>query len=65
MAFPRIVVRDREVILLSGFDEKSEDRSRASRSVDVHAEGELVQSTKLHPDAVAFGFVEGRWIASA
>ena len=65
MAFPRIVVREREVILLSGFDEKSADRSRASRAVTVHAEGELLRSAILHRDAVAFGYVEGRWMASA
>lgn len=65
MALPKIVVRDRVIILLSGFDEKAADRSKSTRPVVVHAEAELLKSAKLDRDAVAFGYVGGKWISAA
>jgi len=67
MACPRIEVRGKRVILLSGFHDKV-DAARASvviKDGDVKAVDLLQQSAKRHPDAVAFGYVAGRWVPAA
>lgn len=67
MACPSIEVRGKRVILLSGFRD-SVDAARASvviKDADVKSAEELQQSAKRHPDAVAFGFVAGRWVPAA
>lgn len=67
MACPRIEVRGKRVILLSGFRD-SVDAASASvviKEVDVKSADELRQSAKRHPDAVAFGYVAGRWVPAA
>lgn len=67
MACPNIEVRGKRVILLSGFH----DAVKAARhqvtlvEADVKEVDELRQSARLHPDAVAFGFVAGRWVPAA
>jgi len=35
------------------------------KDADVKAAEELRQSARLHPDAVAFGYVAGRWVPAA
>jgi hypothetical protein len=67
MACPKIEVRGKRVILLSGFRD-SVDAARASvliKDVDIKAAEELQQSARRHPDAVAFGYVAGRWVPAA
>lgn len=68
MACPKIEVRGKRVILLSGFHD-SVDAASASvvmiKEVDVKAAEKLQQSAKRHPDAVAFGYVAGRWVPAA
>jgi len=67
MACPKIEVRGKRVILLSGFHD-SIDAARTAvviKDGDVKAAEELQQSAKLHPDAVAFGYVAGRWVPAA
>jgi hypothetical protein len=67
MACPKIEVRGKRVILLSGYHASV----TATRSVveikdaDVKAAEQLRQSARLHPDAVAFGYVAGRWVPAA
>jgi hypothetical protein len=67
MACPTIEVRGKRVILLSGYN----GAITAARAVevikdaDVDAAEELHQSANRHPDAVAFGFVAGRWVPAA
>ncbi len=67
MACPKIEVRGKRVILLSGFY----DVVKAARPQAVLAEADvkqvdgLHQSARLHPDAVAFGYVAGRWVPAA
>ena len=67
MACPKIEVRGKRVILLSGFH----DTVGAARptgmieDADVKSADQLRQSARLHPDAVAFGFVAGRWVPAA
>lgn len=64
MALPKIVMRGRKIILLSGFKDASEETS-PRRSLVVDAEDKLRQAAKKDPDAVAFGYIAGQWIASA
>lgn len=67
MSCPSIEVRGRRVLLLSGFH----DTVKAARAksvldeTDVKEAGALHQLARLHPDAVAFGFVAGRWVPAA
>lgn len=66
MALPKIVLRGRKIILLSGFKDYEKDESgKKRRGVIVDAEDKLKQAAKRNPDAVAFGYVAGEWIASA
>jgi hypothetical protein len=67
MACPSIEVRGKRVILLSGFGD-SVDAGRASvviKNGDVKSAEQLQQSAKRNPDAVAFGYVAGRWVPAA
>jgi hypothetical protein len=63
MALPKIALRGREIILLSGFSDGAEDES-PNRKLVVDEE-KLEQAAKLDPDAVAFGYIAGEWIAAA
>jgi hypothetical protein len=63
MALPKIVVRGKKVILLSGY--KDEDESAKRHGVVVDAKAKLVRAAKRNPDAVAFGYIAGEWVASA
>ena len=70
MALPKIVVRGKQVILLSGYSK--DDLKRAGeapqfsdRHMKVDAEDQLVLAAQKNPDAVAFGYVAGVWVASA
>jgi hypothetical protein len=65
MALPKIVLRGRKVILLSGFKDAPEDRNPTHRGLVVDAEDKLKLAAKRNPDAVAFGYVAGEWVASA
>lgn len=67
MACPKIEVRGKRVILLSGFRD-GVDAARPSvviKDGDVKSADQLQQSARLHPDAVAFGYVAGRWVPAA
>ena len=58
MACPSLLIDDRKVILLSGFE------SEAGKLTAVTAERELVNA-KQHREAVAFGYVAGKWRPAA
>jgi hypothetical protein len=62
MALPKILLRGRTIILLSGF---RDDASNFVGAVVVDDEDKLQQAAKRNPDAVAFGYVAGEWIAAA
>ena len=64
MALPKIVLRGRKVILLSGFKDVPEN-TKAKHRLVVDAEDKLKLAAKRNPDAVAFGYVAGEWVASA
>ena len=70
MALPKIVVRGKQVILLSGYDKDDLKRSQeahqlSDREMKVDAEDQLLLAAQNNPDAVAFGYVAGVWVASA
>jgi hypothetical protein len=65
IALPRIVVRGKEIILLSGFKDEAKEASKTVCAVVVDEEDKLQQAAKRNPDAVAFGYVAGEWIAAA
>ena len=59
MSFPLIQIDERKIVLLSGF------RSELGNCVIVTAKSKLEAAAKRHGDAVAFGFVAGRWMPAA
>ena len=65
MALPRIVVRGKKVILLSGFKDDRKGTGESREGVTVDARDKLLLAAKRNPDAVAFGYVAGHWVASA
>jgi len=65
MALPKIVVRGKKVILLSGFKEDDKGTGEKREGVVVDAKDKLLLAAKRNPDAVAFGYIAGEWIASA
>lgn len=65
MALPKIVLRGRKVILLSGFKDEDMSTGVTRRGVIIDAKDKLLIAAKRNPDAVAFGYVAGVWVASA
>lgn len=65
MALPSIVVRGKKVILLSGFKNDDKGTGESRQGVVVDAKDKLVLAAKRNPDAVAFGYIAGEWVASA
>jgi len=65
MALPKIVLRGRKIILLSGFKDEAWDKCTKHRKLVVDAEDKLRLAAKANPDACAFGYVAGEWVASA
>ena len=65
MSLPRIYLREREVILLSGFKRDMKARPADTAPFDVSARDELQQLAVRYPDAVAFGYVAGKWRPAA
>jgi hypothetical protein len=64
MALPKFVLRGRKVILLSGFKNGPKEKNKPEALI-VDAEDKLRLAAKRNPDAVAFGYVAGEWIAAA
>ena len=62
--FPRVEAGGRVVILLSGIDRASKGYV-ATYPLKVHALESLNKSAEKHADAVAFGYVAGRWLPAA
>lgn len=67
MACPTIKVLGKSVILLSGFRDVLKDTKsvRVIKSDDIKSAEALSTSAKRNPDAVAFGYVAGRWVPAA
>jgi hypothetical protein len=59
MSYPTINIDEKQIILLSGF------RTAADKRLVVTAPRQLEAAAKRHRDAVAFGYVAGRWMPAA
>jgi len=56
-----VALEDKKVILLSGF----EKTRSATKPFSIKAKKELEEAVKRHRDAVAFGYVSGKWVPAA
>lgn len=68
MALPTVSIDNRDIILLSGFETVVSGSSGAAKKpfVVILDERELERSVKNdNSDAVAYGYVAGRWVAVA
>jgi hypothetical protein len=65
MALPKVVLHGRKIILLSGFKDETKDASKSVCAVVVNAQNKLREAAKRDPNAVAFGYAAGKWIAAA
>jgi hypothetical protein len=54
-----LTIGEKKLILLSGFER------RAGKRVVITAMENLEEASKKHRDAVAFGYVSGRWMPAA
>ena len=61
MSYPTINIDQKKVILLSGFERKG----GANGYLVIKARNQLGQAAKKHGDAVAFGYVAGKWMPAA
>jgi len=61
MSYPTINIDQKTVILLSGFERKR----GAKKLLVVEARDKLERAAKRHGDAVAFGYVAGKWVPAA
>ena len=69
MASPTVILSNRTLFILKGFCErrrllKFADRGQVSWD-QLPASDQLKQAAQDNPDAVAFGFMRGRWHAAA
>jgi hypothetical protein len=68
MALPTVSIDNRDIILLSGFKTVDTETNGASKKpfVVILDASELERSVKNdNTDAVAYGYVAGRWVAVA
>jgi hypothetical protein len=66
MACPKVLLRGRTIILLSGFRNRPSARGKlASKLLKIDALKQLRQSASRNPDAIAFGYVAGKWLPAA
>lgn len=65
MALPKIDVRGRKIVLLTGFPTDKKGERKVAQPLSEESERELRLAALRHPDAVAFGYVSGQWVAAA
>lgn len=66
MACPKVSLRGKTIILLSGYRRvpgKGVDADK--KNPEIEALKELQISAMRHPEAVAFGYVSGKWLPAA
>jgi hypothetical protein len=61
MRYVTTVFHRRKVILLSG----ASLAKKTDVTIDIEAPDELLDVARRNPDAVAFGYIMGRWVAAA
>ena len=52
----------KRVILLNG---TCADRKKAGKAIAIEAPDGLIEAARRNPDAVAFGYLRGKWVAAA
>ncbi len=60
----RTVVLGKPVFLLTGAKSRK-SKGSVSAGLEVEAPEKLLETARRNPDAVAFGFVAGSWVAAA
>ncbi|WP_045835086.1 hypothetical protein [Hyphomicrobium sp. 99] len=60
----RTVVLGKPVFLLTGAKSRK-SKGHTSNSLEVESPEKLLETARRNPDAVAFGFVAGSWVAAA
>lgn len=61
----RTVVLGKPVFLLTGAKPRTSKERNVAVTLDVEAPEKLIETARRNPDAVAFGFVAGSWVAAA
>lgn len=61
MSFPKLDLDERKIILLSGFELQQEKQVPFT----IRSKEELEKAVSKHRDAVAFGYVSGKWMPGA
>lgn len=61
MKIVRTEILGKVVILLNG----AKAERKTGMPIDVQAPEKLIETARKNPDAVAFGFVSGCWVAAA
>jgi hypothetical protein len=64
MAYPKIELNRREIILLSGFDRHEIVEGR-EEPIGVIDRPKLEAVAAVYNDAVAFGYIRGKWVPAA
>ena len=57
----KAVILGKPVYLLNG----ARKAPRKDKSLDVDSPEKLLETARRNPDAVAFGFIQGSWVAAA
>ena len=65
MACPVVKILGRKIILLSGYHNSPQATFSTKNAPKVDEIRKLRQCSRRHTDAVAFGFVAGRWVPAA
>ena len=55
------VLLGKKVFLLTG----TKRTKLAEKKFDIEAPDKLIETARRNPDAVAFGFIQGSWVAAA
>ncbi|HKZ97587.1 MAG TPA: hypothetical protein VJ045_11475 [Hyphomicrobiaceae bacterium] len=61
MEFVTIELQGKKVILLNG----ARAEKKTGKTVEIEAPDKLLDAARRNPDAVAFGYMSGRWVAAA
>ena len=66
MAFPKVAFEDRELIVINGFSNGTDNTGLAV--IKIREMDDLRKVAKRHPEAIAFGYLNApfqRWVAAA
>jgi hypothetical protein len=61
----KTVILGKSVFLLTGAVSRSKSKGSIPNALEVEAPEKLIETARRNPDAVAFGFVAGSWVAAA